>query len=195
MKHLILGIAATSVLALTACNNNSEKKSEKAEQVPASKIDSTVTNANAAETKQADFTELYSHYQHMATALSNDDDKETGAAAKGMLESLAKIETGGMKQEEKKSYDDIAADVKENAEHIADNIGNIAHQREHFAILSKDFYDITKTFGTQKPLYKVKCPMYNNNKGAIWLSSTKEVKNPYLGKAMSTCGEVQEELK
>ena len=56
-----------------------------------------------------------------------------------MLESLAKIETGGMKQEEKKSYDDIAADVKENAEHIADNIGNIAHQREHFAILSKDF--------------------------------------------------------
>ena len=37
MKHLILGIAATSVLALTACNNNSEKKSEKAEQVPASK--------------------------------------------------------------------------------------------------------------------------------------------------------------
>ena len=37
--------------------------------------------------------------------------------------------------------------------------------------------------------------MYNNNKGAIWLSSTKEVKNPYLGKAMSTCGEVQEELK
>ena len=44
-----------------------------------------------------------------------------------------------MKQEEKKSYDDIAADVKENAEHIADNIGNIAHQREHFAILSKDF--------------------------------------------------------
>jgi hypothetical protein len=37
--------------------------------------------------------------------------------------------------------------------------------------------------------------MYNNNKGAIWLSETKEIKNPYLGKDMDTCGSAKEELK
>ena len=37
--------------------------------------------------------------------------------------------------------------------------------------------------------------MYNEGKGAIWLSETKEIKNPYLGGKMLTCGEVQEEIK
>lgn len=37
--------------------------------------------------------------------------------------------------------------------------------------------------------------MYNNDKGAYWLAETKEVKNPYFGQKMLTCGEVQEELK
>lgn len=44
-------------------------------------------------------------------------------------------------------------------------------------------------------MYKDFCPMYNNGKGAFWLSETKEIKNPYLGKAMPTCGTIQEELK
>ena len=37
--------------------------------------------------------------------------------------------------------------------------------------------------------------MYNNKKGAFWLSETKEIKNPYLGKAMPTCGTIKEEIK
>ena len=44
-------------------------------------------------------------------------------------------------------------------------------------------------------IYKDFCPMYNDNKGAIWLSESKEIKNPYFGKSMSTCGTVKEELK
>jgi hypothetical protein len=41
----------------------------------------------------------------------------------------------------KKEYIDIADDAKEHAEHIADNSGKIAHQREHFALLSRDMND------------------------------------------------------
>jgi len=52
-----------------------------------------------------------------------------------------------------------------------------------------------KLLGTNQPLYVDRCPMYNNNKGAIWVSEIKEIKNPYLGKAMPTCGTVKEELK
>jgi hypothetical protein len=36
--------------------------------------------------------------------------------------------------------------------------------------------------------------MYNDKKGAIWLSETKEIKNPYYGKKMLTCGNVKEEI-
>jgi hypothetical protein len=46
----------------------------------------------------------------------------------------------------------------------------------------------------QDKLYYDNCPMYNNGKGGNWLSETKDIQNPYLGKEMPTCGSVKEEL-
>lgn len=195
MKHLFLGLIASSVLALTACNGNTEKKAASTEQTSAP-VTETIPSDNSTENpEQGNFSELFSHYQHLTFALSSDNDKEAANASKGMLEALSKIKSDGFSAEDKATYKDIASDIKEHAEHIADNIGNIAHQREHLVILSKDFYDIAKTFTTEKPLYKVFCPMYNDNKGAYWLSDSKEIKNPYYGEEMITCGEIQEEIK
>ena len=87
---------------------------------------------------------------------------------------------------QKKTYEDVEADAREHAEHIGANGGNIAHQREHFELLSKDIYDLVKAFGGGQVLYKDFDPMFNNGKGAFWLSETKEIKNPYMGKAMLT---------
>ena len=39
-------------------------------------------------------------------------------------------------------------------------------------------------------LYVQKCPMANSYKGAIWLSTEKEIKNPYYGDEMLSCGSV-----
>ncbi|WP_409965705.1 hypothetical protein PIECOFPK_01894 [Mycovorax composti] len=195
MKHLFLGLIASSILALTACNGNTEKKAASTEQTSAP-VTETIPSDNSTENpEQGNFSELFSHYQHLTFALSSDNDKEAANASKGMLEALSKIKSDGFSAEDKTTYEDIAAEIKEHAEHISDNVGNIAHQREHLVMLSKDFYDIAKTFGTDKPLYKVFCPMYDDNKGAYWLSDSKEIKNPYYGEDMLTCGEVQEELK
>lgn len=190
MKHLFVGLLASSVLTLAACNGTSEKKSESDVHT-----ETTVSIESNAASDQGTFSELFSHYQHLTFALSSDNDKEAANAAKGMLEALPKINTEGFSAEQKSTFDDIAADIQEHSEHIGDNIGNIAHQREHLVILSKDFYDITIEFGTEKPMYKIFCSMYDDNKGAYWLSDSKEVKNPYYGEDMLTCGEVQEELK
>jgi hypothetical protein len=37
--------------------------------------------------------------------------------------------------------------------------------------------------------------MYNNGKGADWLSKEKEIKNPYYGSQMLNCGSVEETIK
>jgi len=39
------------------------------------------------------------------------------------------------------------------------------------------------------------CPMAIDNKGAYWLSEESDIKNPYFGDAMLTCGETKETLK
>lgn len=194
MKHFILGLLATSVISFTACNSNPTSSSEENHQT-AETSQSAGENHDHNHGDGGNFSELFSHYQHLVFALSSDNDQEAANAAKGMLESLPKIKTDGFNDSQKKSYSDISADIKENAEHISENVGKIDHQREHLVSLSKDFYDIKKLFGTDKTLYKVFCPMYNNNEGAYWLSDSKEVKNPYFGSQMLTCGQVQEELK
>lgn len=94
----------------------------------------------------------------------------------------------------KKEYLDIAESAKENAEHIGANAGKLDHQREHFALLSKDINDLIKLFGSKQKLYQDFCPMYNNGKGAIWISEVKEIKNPYFASKMPTCSSIKKEF-
>jgi hypothetical protein len=125
----------------------------------------------------------------------NNDDKSAASAANEMVKVLNVFDESILRDDERKQFEDIADDMKENAEHIGANAGNIKHQREHFDMLSKDMYDMVKTFAAGEQIYVDYCPMYNDNKGATWLSETKEIKNPYLGKEMDTCGSIKEELK
>jgi hypothetical protein len=49
-----------------------------------------------------------------------------------------------------------------------------------------------------KPDYTIyidHCPMYNDNKGADWISKESGIKNPYYGAMMLTCGSTKETIK
>lgn len=61
-------------------------------------------------------------------------------------------------------------------------------------MLSRDVDDLLGVFGTSKVLYQDFCPMYEDGKGAVWISEYKEIKNPYLGTKMLTCGSIKKEL-
>lgn len=68
-------------------------------------------------------------------------------------------------------------------------------QRAHLVILCENM--VALAMNVKSPLetiYVQKCPMTNNNKGAVWLSTKKDIRNPYYGEAMLTCGSTIEEL-
>ncbi|MBC6999383.1 efflux RND transporter periplasmic adaptor subunit [Cytophaga sp. FL35] len=73
---------------------------------------------------------------------------------------------------------------------IASN-SDLENQRSHFVILNENLVAIAMNLeGVDDTLYVQKCPMANNNKGAVWLSTKEEIRNPYYGDAMLTCGSV-----
>ncbi len=75
------------------------------------------------------------------------------------------------------------------------NSGTVAEQRVAFEKLSIELYNLVSTNGAQQELlYKQYCPMAFNNKGAFWLSTEKEILNPYFGDAMLHCGSIQETI-
>lgn len=73
---------------------------------------------------------------------------------------------------------------------------DIEVQRTAFSTLSDNLYKSIKAYGlgTATAYYDF-CPMAFNDQGGYWLSDTKEIRNPYFGDKMLTCGRVTEELQ
>lgn len=186
MKTIILSLTLASIF-FVACNSNESKK-----EVSDSTA-SVAVNGEATENK-APASEILAGYLNLKNALTNDNDKEAAAIATELAKAFKAMDKTALNAEQSKVFTDVEADAIEHAEHIAANAGNLVHQREHFETLSDEVYELVKATGAGQKLYYTNCPMYNNNKGANWLSETKEVKNPYLGQAMLTCGSVKEEL-
>ena len=70
-------------------------------------------------------------------------------------------------------------------------IGTVRASFEH---VSNFVLELQNTFGHSKEtmLYEVFCPMAFDNQGASWLQDKREVKNPYFGASMLSCGEVKQ---
>ncbi|MFN2439936.1 MAG: DUF3347 domain-containing protein [Chitinophagaceae bacterium] len=191
MKTAVLSIAIIATI-FSACGNDN-KSSKEANTT----TDTTATNNQASNTteKSASINEIVTAYLQLKNALVSDNSNEAATSGKQLQEATQKIDAASFTADQKKMYDEVKAEITEHAEHISSNGGNIAHQREHFDMLSQDVYDLVKTVKPNQALYKDHCPMFNNKKGAIWLSETREIKNPYYGNKMLTCGTVKEEIK
>ena len=90
-----------------------------------------------------------------------------------------------------------APEAKKAAAHATEVAGekSIARQRSKFALLSEAMYAVAKANPPSLAIYYQHCPMYNSGKGAHWLSREKEIRNPYYGETMLTCGTVVETLR
>lgn len=183
----------------TECSECGMELTEKLAQMPKTEKNDGGTTAVKTEDKvektkivtSTSFTidEILSSYLNLKNALVKDDSKGAANAGKALLAKFAKVDSNTILNEKlKNKYNDITENAKEHAEHISDNAGKMNHQREHFALLSKDVHDLIKTFGTNQKLYQDYCPMYNDGKDGYWISEFKDVKNPYYGSEMLSCG-------
>ena len=201
MKNIIIVSAlAVSSFSIVACNNsNKSTSSNSGKDTTTSSIAAptspTSTKTGVDQKTAASVKELVSDYLQMKNALIKDNSNDAATAGNAMADAFGKFDHSTLNTDQKKAYADIADDAKEMAEHIGKSAGKLPHQREHFDMLSKDMYDLVKLFGAGQPLYVDHCPMYNDKKGADWLSETKDIKNPYLGTKMPNCGSLKEELK
>jgi len=195
MKTILPILLLASSVIYTACGNNTNTPKESGANKDTSSQASNTTINNNEGKKAGTINDVVSGYLNLKNALTNDNGKEAASAAIEITVALTKVDELTLTPEQKKVYSDVKDDIKEHAEHIGSNGSNIAHQREHFDLLSHDMIDLVKATGSSQTLYKDFCPMYNNKKGASWLSETKEIKNPYYGKEMPKCGEVKEEIK
>ena len=136
---------------------------------------------------QKKFVKTLDKYFELKDALVNSNATEAMNAAKASLKTMPQADLQGMAAAHFKK-------VKEMLEAISNN-ENLENQRAHFVILSENMIAITANIDSLgNTVYIQHCPMADSNKGADWLSLSSEVRNPYYGEAMLTCGEVKEKL-
>lgn len=146
----------------------------------------------ATNEKNSETSDIIDGYLQIKNGLVADN---KNAAAKGgeiLLKAFSEFDMTKLSDTQHKEYMEILENAKEQTEHIVKS--PMEHQREHFEVLSNDINDLIALLGTDKTLYLDFCPMYNDGKGAIWLSETEEIKNPYYGSKMMKCGEIRKQI-
>lgn len=195
MKKVFFAVAIIAI-SVSACKSNTTSTTEENKNgvtlQNADSVASGVNNLNAND--NGPIHQMVTQYLKIKNALVNDNGNDAANAGTAFVKAMNKLDKNSLSAENKKTWDNIADDAKEMAKHISENANKIEHQREHFEMLSMDMFDLVKSFGAGQPLYLDFCPMANNKKGATWLSETKEISNPYLGKKMPACGEIKEEI-
>jgi hypothetical protein len=185
MNHVIKSaIPIIAIFILSGCGTGSNKnmdmqdKSNSGEQ---NSMEMNNTASSGASLKDDKLNAVYQHYVHLTNALIKEDVAEAKVAASA-IEAGAKDVNGVEKIAASAAKITAAADIEA--------------QRNEYSDLSNELIRIVKKSGLKSgELYIDYCPMALHNKGAYWLSSGKEIRNPYFGDKMLSCGEVKETLK
>ncbi|HTE24779.1 DUF3347 domain-containing protein [Flavitalea sp.] len=145
------------------------------------------------------FNELLTAYFSVKDALVESDTVKANAAAVNLAIASESLKT-----------DEITGDstgmIKATAKNFAGTITgsalglkgekNIENKRQEFEMISDALWSLTRTvkYEGQKVYYQF-CPMAFDNKGAYWLSKDANIRNPYFGDKMLTCGSTQDSLE
>ena len=183
MKKIII-LLSLALVSWGACAQNSQSEKTISKKVqPSLKIERS-TSASA----------IIDNYLALKDALVTEDSEKAASFGKELFSVFPKFDASGVPNQQKNEVAKIIKDASQQAKHIADNSGDIAKQRQHFEFLTKGVKDLIVIAGSDRPLYQAYCPMYNNNKGGAWLSTSKEISNPYFGSKMLKCGSVKQEI-
>ncbi len=130
-------------------------------------------------------------YLNLKDALVATDSKEAEAAANQVLSGLDKVDMSLLQGDAHNYWMKQQSAIKAHSKIIATS-DDIEEQRIQFDFLSQALIKAVKVFGIgESTLYVQHCPMANDNEGADWLSTEKEIRNPYFGDKMLTCGLVK----
>ncbi len=152
------------------------------------------TSVPAAFRKQ--LTTVTERYLRLKDALVADKEEEATKTAEEMLKALDNTDITLLKGDSHNLWMTQLTPIRNNLKGLVQMDG-IEMKREHFRIISDHLAKALKAFGLERdqPVFIEFCPMANNNKGAIWISQYREIKNPYFGEKMLTCGEVKEVIQ
>lgn len=140
-------------------------------------------------------TKVVESYFDLKNALVESDPDEASTHALNMEKELESVDMSLLKEKAHDHWMRLLNPLQVNLSKIHET-DQIDGQRQYFQDLSDTILEAVEIFGIQNDkVFKAYCPMASNDEGAYWLSEFEEIRNPYFGEAMLTCGEVKEVIR
>lgn len=146
------------------------------------------TSQNASQLKA-----VFDGYFALKDALVKAEGAAASLKAAELAAAVKAVDMNKLSAEEHTAWMKVLNSLTANAESISKS-KDVSRQRGAFATLSGNIYELARVSKRDGPVYYQHCPMYNNGKGANWLSKENIIKNPYYGSQMLTCGSTVETL-
>lgn len=185
-----LSLLILCLLAILSCNSNrkEQKVDEKAAPITVSQLSASFTGS---------YEKLLQSYLELKDALVQSDTVKANAAAASLLLNTENLKVSDLQ--------DTSGTIKETAGVFVSTISgsasallgemNIDDKRRELNMISDALWNLTRTVRYDgSKLYYQYCPMAFDNAGAYWVSKSGEIRNPYFGDKMLTCGEVTDSL-
>ena len=133
--------------------------------------------------QQNQLSQLLTQYYSIKDALVEGNGTNASAGAEQFIKTLNSVDYKVISEGNVNALLKDATSISESKD--------IKKQRDQFANLSNNMAALAKAVKlSSQSIYQAYCPM----KKANWLSNSKEIKNPYFGSAMLTCGKVVETI-
>jgi Cu(I)/Ag(I) efflux system membrane fusion protein len=135
-------------------------------------------------------------YLGVAAALAADDAAEAEQAAEAARSALAGVDMALLGHEEHVAWMETLPELRQGLAALAEAEG-LEAMRAALDAPSVALVAAIERLGVQpaREVYVLLCPMAAGGGGAVWLQLDDEVRNPYFGAAMLTCGQVQEVIE
>jgi hypothetical protein len=144
---------------------------------------------------QSQLASVFTSYINLKDAFVASDASKVQGEAKQTSDALAKVDMKLVSGAAHNDWMNYLSPIQTSLQEIQAS-ADIEAQRKAFSNLSDNLYKSVKAFGLGgKQAFYEYCPMAFNNEGAYWLSEQEQIRNPYFGDKMMTCGQVKEKLK
>lgn len=190
MKKSML-VACIAALGFMSCKETNSKALEQIDSEPVvQEIQHTenVSKFDVSSVAHSDLSkDILDEYFDIKEALQEDNALDAKQEAQELLNELDVFTTDQAEVKE------LIAQIKEHAQGLLTE--DLKNQRSHFEPLSHQIKELIHKVGSDRVVYEQYCPMYDDNKGGMWLSEQEELLNPLFGDMMLRCGATKLEIQ
>ncbi len=160
------------------------------------KMEESAEQYNAPDVFKQQLGLVFANYESLAEALAIDDIDVARKAADKLVGTLQLVNSDALDGPSHNVWTTALGKMNDGLTAIRD-AEDIVSVRTGFEPLSIGISEAILKLGvvTNGPLFEIFCPMAFEYEGATWIQRDEEVRNPYFGTAMSTCGEINKQLK